>query len=84
MIDNKVKSECSGCLACYNACPVGAIYIEENKLGFKYPVIREEKCIHCGLCNKVCPILYDNKTFKTFEKKAYAVINNDDKFHIVE
>lgn len=48
------KFECSGCTACYNACPTKAIVMVENKEGFKEPKIDTEKCIHCGICNKVC------------------------------
>ena len=56
-------SDCSGCSACMNICPKSAITMEENSEGFLYPVIDELKCVHCGLCNRVCPIL-NNKNGK--------------------
>lgn len=51
------KNVCTGCTSCMNMCPKQAIYMEENEEGFKYPVINQEKCIDCGLCKKVCPVL---------------------------
>ena len=29
----------------------------EDEKGFKYPKVDMEKCINCGLCEKVCPII---------------------------
>ena len=46
---------CSGCHACYNACPVGCISMEYDAEGFLYPKIDKEKCINCGKCEKHCP-----------------------------
>lgn len=46
---------CTGCAACMNICPKGAINMQENGEGFLYPVIDDNKCIHCGLCYKKCP-----------------------------
>lgn len=51
----KDKSECCGCTACVHSCPVSAIRFEEDKEGFMYPVIDENTCINCGLCERVCP-----------------------------
>lgn len=52
----KNKSECCGCWACYDVCPKSAISMEDDDEGFKYPVINNDICIECGLCQKVCPI----------------------------
>lgn len=56
--------KCNGCSACEQICPVNAITMKENNLGFKSPVIDETKCKHCGLCDKVCS-----------EKKGYISKN---------
>ena len=66
------KHECTGCGACYSACPVKCISMEEDEEGFLYP-ISSDKCIKCGKCEKVCPSL--SASFSTppvFKKKVYA------------
>jgi len=69
------KYDCCGCTACYSACPVGAITLEEDEKGFVYPVIDKEKCINCGKCKKVCPL--NKKIEKVFEQKCFGLINKD-------
>lgn len=76
MIEINQKSNCCGCQACYNKCPKNAIKMIEDEKGFKYPQIDKDKCINCGLCEKVCPIL-NNKKIET-KPKAYACINKDE------
>lgn len=77
MQNKLINDNCTACNACFNSCPVGAINMIENKEGFKYPQIDSNKCIKCGLCEKICPAI--NK--KTIEEKdiksVYAVSAND-------
>ena len=40
-IANKNKN-CTGCSACYNICPIDALNMKADKLGFLYPDISEE------------------------------------------
>lgn len=54
MLDNKQKEHCSGCSACFNICPKGAISMVPDALGFLYPIVDDKRCIKCGLCEKVC------------------------------
>ena len=44
------KTECYGCSACVYSCPFGAITMEHDREGFRYPVVDEEKCTGCGKC----------------------------------
>lgn len=71
-----IEKECCGCQACYNKCPKNAIEMIEDEKGFKYPKINKEKCINCGLCEKVCPVLAGNNIKNT--PKAYACINKNE------
>lgn len=48
------SKDCCGCGACVNACPVSAITMKENEIGFIYPSVCETLCIGCGRCKKVC------------------------------
>ncbi len=74
---NKVSIErCTGCGACYNKCPFGAITMEYNSEGFISPVIDEVKCTDCGLCIGSCHAV--NMPQKNGEpSEAYAIITND-------
>lgn len=52
--------DCTGCFACAERCPKKCISMIANTEGFLYPKVNEKLCIHCGLCEKICPVL-DNK-----------------------
>lgn len=51
------KNNCCGCASCANACPKSCICMVKDDEGFLYPHIDETTCVHCGLCQKACPIL---------------------------
>lgn len=51
------NNACLGCCACANACPKEAVTMEENAQGVLLPRIDGSKCVECGLCAKVCPVL---------------------------
>lgn len=74
-IDDKTK--CCGCSACLNICPKKCIEMKSDEEGFVYPVVKEDSCIHCGLCEKVCPIKNEVK-LPTASKAAYVVQSMDD------
>ena len=50
----KNKQQCCGCTACKAICPKQAISMEPDALGFLYPKVNQDKCINCGLCEKIC------------------------------
>jgi len=72
IVDRKL---CTGCTACMNNCPKGAISIKEGKDGFKYPVIVQDKCIDCGFCKRTCPVL--NTKENESINKCYVGYNKD-------
>ena len=41
---------CSGCGACFSACPKDAIKFQKDEYGREIPKIIEDKCISCNLC----------------------------------
>ncbi len=63
------EGNCSGCSACQNVCGTGAIKMEPSTLGFIIPVIDEIKCVKCGLCTKICPVL--NPQYKNDKKPDF-------------
>lgn len=58
------------------ACPVGCIALVEDAEGFLFPEIDRIKCINCGKCRKVCPVL--TATPKVEPVAGYAYRVNDD------
>ncbi len=74
------KVECCGCNACGDICGKNAITFKTDNEGFWYPEVDMEKCVDCGLCEKVCPIINIEKIKKNdFEKPShtYAAINRN-------
>lgn len=72
------RNLCSGCHACYNACPTASIIMEQDAEGFLYPVIDSNTCINCQLCEMTCPIL-KHKATKEQTPKAFAAYSKDEK-----
>ena len=83
MIKLMNRSACCGCSACASICPKGAIVMQSDGLGFKYPKIDSDKCVECGLCEKVCSFndMYDTSC-NLEEPYAYAMRHKD--IHAVE
>lgn len=63
------KEDCCGCTACYNICPQKAIKMMPDEEGFLYPTIDHDKCVNCGLCDKICPV--KDKDEHQEDTKAY-------------
>lgn len=82
MIDSLVKEKknCTGCFACATICPKVCIFMETDAEGFWYPKVDHAKCIDCGKCEDVCPLI--NR--KVIENKpvAYACINKNEQIRL--
>lgn len=76
MIQIKEKKDCCGCSACGNICPRKCISMEKDEEGFLYPSIAFSRCIDCGLCEKVCPVL-NPVGINTADANAFAAVNLD-------
>jgi len=62
--------KCTGCFSCMNVCPNHAISIGYDSMLKTIPSVDDEKCIHCQLCQKSCPVL--NKVVAVPVKQVYA------------
>ena len=66
-------ADCCGCTACASICAHDAITMKPDALGFLYPEVDKDKCVDCGLCEKVCAFNdhYD-KSLLLEETQAYG------------
>lgn len=48
--------KCTGCNVCKASCKFNAIEIVNEKDGFWYPHVNEDKCRKCGECLRTCPV----------------------------
>lgn len=68
------KNFCSGCGACRNTCPTGAISMCPDEQGLLYPVIDGEKCGEncCANCTAVCPMIWEGQQRSADDSAVYA------------
>lgn len=73
------KSLCCGCTACRSICPVGAISMQKDELGFRYPSVDANVCIDCGLCESVCGFSQkaDGQVCQLENLSVYAACHED-------
>ena len=57
MIDFDFSEHCCGCGACADACNQHCISMINNCHGFRIPHVDAKKCVNCGMCDKICPVL---------------------------
>ena len=70
------KEDCVGCGACVQRCPKGCLALREDAEGFLYPEADASRCIDCGLCEKVCPVIHPGESRQPL--MAYAAVNGDE------
>ena len=73
------KEKCCGCESCVQVCPKHCIKFVKDRQGFGYPKVIESKCIHCGLCEKSCPILNASNKVLPSDVPLFAAYNDDDR-----
>ena len=78
MIEIKNPADCCGCTACASICNHDAITMKPDALGFLYPEVDKEKCVDCGLCEKVCAFNDNYDTSLNLDKPlAYGARHKD-------
>lgn len=78
MIEIKNKALCTGCSACVQRCPAQCITMSPDNEGFLYPEIDHSRCINCGLCDRICPILSPGTRNQSSPPQAYAAYSKNE------
>ena len=76
MIKITQKKDCCGCEACRQVCPRQCITMASDAEGFLYPVVDSSKCVDCGMCEKVCPVISKGDARRPI--KAFAAKHGDE------
>ena len=71
---------CTGCAACYDACAKGAISMTPDKEGFLHPQIDATRCVRCGKCEQICPVLHPHGAREPLA--VYAAKAKDDELRL--
>lgn len=69
---------CTGCSACFNICPHNCITMTTDRNGELHPIVNQQRCIECGLCNKTCPVNTPPKIVQP--EKCFAVWHSNHSF----
>ena len=77
MISVKDKVKCCGCEACVQRCPQKCITFDEDSEGFRYPRVDTDRCVQCGLCEQVCPMLHQPLLTTSPQPFCYQSLSHD-------
>lgn len=83
MITINKKTDCCGCTACSAVCAHNAIKMQSDKFGFIYPVVDVDRCIECGLCEKVCQFHNDYKRYNNFEEPLVFALRHKEQSQLM-
>jgi len=69
-----IKERCKGCGFCVEYCPKDVLELspEFNSKGYHPPVVKNDAiCVHCQLCEMICPEFAIFCTLKNEKEQAY-------------
>ena len=66
-----IKTQCTGCMACYSVCSQKCISITTDNEGFYYPMIDKKRCVGCHKCEMVCHC-FGQKPLSNFRRSFYG------------
>ena len=69
------RGDCTGCMACLQACVHTAIRMYSDEEGFLRPIISKDLCVECGLCQRICPV--NHLPLKRPSKKVFSGWSKD-------
>lgn len=73
------KTFCTGCGSCVSICPVNALFLKPDNLGYYRFAIDYAKCISCGKCVSVCPAIKLPENWNTSHPQLFEFIAADEK-----
>lgn len=78
---NIVGKDCCGCRTCKTVCKFNAISVVIDKYGFEQMKVDETRCVACGMCENVCPILHVKTNSQRYYCGAAYSLDRDIKFY---
>lgn len=73
------KDRCTGCMACKNACPKGAVRFWTDEDSFLQPVVDVDLCVECHQCERSCPEVQGLYHYNEGKVDVYAGWNVTDR-----
>ena len=71
-----INKDCTSCGACIVSCPTKCISFKRNQLNNKIAIKNIDRCVQCGICERVCHLSTKQKNHPI---ACYAAWSLDEK-----